>query len=196
MRLVQFFLMSLLVLAGCQMNSEYQEWVDKELASGVREDSIFLGMTFGMTSDSFYDHCWDMNKKGFFKNGPTNSNVEFDISDQLKHPGKMYFYPTFYQGKIYEMPVAFSYDAFAWADDYSIDTLFNDVKDMMEYWYGPFKEFKHPSKGSVFVNIKGNRRIRLFKNNLKESVNAVFTDLSLNVKEGEEDQPEKDDKTQ
>ncbi len=169
--------MGLLLFAGCK--SEYQQLVESELAKGTRVDTIFLGMTFGMTREAFYKHCWDMNRRGMFLNGPKNNTVEYDISRYLSHPGKVYFYPTFYEDKIYEMPVSFAYDAFAWHDDYGVDTLLNDILKMYKGWYGDFKEFKHPDKGSVYVNINGNRQIRLFKDELNQSVGGVFTDLSI-----------------
>lgn len=166
------------LLIGCGQ-SDYRQMVEESLASGLRQDSIFLGMYFGMSSEDFYKYCWEMNKKQLFLNGPSNNTVQYDISPMLKHPGKMNFYPTFYQDKIYEMPVEFAYDAFAWQDTYGVDSLLTDVKKMYEDWFGDFREFTHPQKGSVWVNINGNRQIRLFKNNLNNSVNAVFTDLSI-----------------
>lgn len=180
-----FYALLLPVLLGiisCSMKSEYQQMVDEALASGIRQDSIFLGLSFGMGSDEFYKYCWEMNRQQIFRNGPKNISVEYDISDHLRHPGKMNFYPTFYEDKIYEMPVAFSYDAFSWQDTYGVDTLLVDVLQFYTKWYGAFKEFKHPEKGSVFVNIDGNRQIRLFKNSWENSVNAVFTDLSVDRK--------------
>lgn len=118
-------------------------------------------------------------------NGPTNQTVQYDISNELKHPGKMNFYPSFHEDKIYEMPVMFTYDAFAWRDTYGVDSLLQDVLGMMERWYGDFTEFTHPEKGSVYVNVKGNRQIRLFKNSLGNTVNAVFTDLTVEPVEPE-----------
>ncbi|MEZ4993290.1 MAG: hypothetical protein R2824_22905 [Saprospiraceae bacterium] len=181
MRRLCFGLVALLILlvTGCTFKSEYREMVEENLASGIRQDSIFLGIYFGMDSKEFYRYCWEMNKKQLFLNGPSNNSVQYDISDKLKHPGKMNFYPSFYEDKIYEMPVEFAYDAFSWQDTYGVDSLLTDVLGMYEDWYGPFKEFTHPEKGSVFVNINGNRQIRLFKNNLNNSVNAVFTDLTV-----------------
>ena len=77
------------------------------------------------------------------------------------------------------MPVEFTYDAFSWREDYGVDSLLEDVLVMYEEWYGEFTKFTHSKKGSVYVNIQSNRQIRLFVNDLKNSVNAVFTDLSV-----------------
>jgi hypothetical protein len=177
--LVGLIALMIALLAGCTFKSEYREMVEEGLASGVRQDSIFLGLHFGMSSEQFYKYCWEMNKQRKFMNGASNLTVQYDISSELKHSGKMNFYPTFVDDKIAEMPVEFAYDAFAWDDAYSIDSLLVDVLSMYEEWYGSFREFTHPEKGSVFVNINGNRQIRLFKNSLNNSVNAVFTDLTV-----------------
>ena len=183
MNKILFIVSSIFFLASCQMQSDYDKMVEKEMAKGIRQDSIFLGMTFGMTADSFYEHCKEMNRKGYFFNGPSNRSVQFDISDQLRHPGKIFFYPTFYEGKIYEMPASFAYDAFTWNDSYGVDSLMVDVLGLVEEWYGEFKEFKHPEKESVYVNVNANRRIRVYKNRNDNSVNAVFTDLSIDKEE-------------
>ena len=86
---------AVLVLTACNRQSEYSQMVEEGLASETRQDSIFLGFSFGMTSDEFYDYCWEMNKRQLFMNGPTNNTVQYDISNSLRHPGKMNFYPTF-----------------------------------------------------------------------------------------------------
>lgn len=193
---MRVLLICTLMIAGlfaCQ--SEYRQMVEEELASGVRQDSIFLGIYFGMSSQEFYTHCWLMNRRELFVNGPTNQSVQFDISKELKYPGKMNFYPTFHQDSIYEMPVMFTYDAFAWEDEYGADSLLQDVRGMMERWYGEFHEFTHPDKGSVYVNIQGNRQIRLFKNNLGNSVNAIFTDLSVKSEVEEQEKGVKPDES-
>lgn len=177
MKFAFFCVISMLALAGCK--SEYEQMVDREMAKGIRQDSIFLGMTFGMTRDEFYKHCWDMNSKGLFLNSPLNNSVEYDISKYLRHPGKAHFYPTFFEDKIYEMPVMFMYDGFAWQPSYSSDTMMVDVLKMLTSWYGEFKEFSHPDKGSIYVNVNGNRQIRLYKDKINDVIKSVFTDLSI-----------------
>lgn len=164
---------------NCQMQSEYDQMVEKELAKGIRQDSLFLGFYFGMPSKDFYDRCWALNKKEIVREGLGNTAVEYDISKELRHPGKMNFYPTFFEDKISEMPVSFNYDAFAWSDAFSNDTLMVDVLKLYQKLYGDFKKFSHPEKGDVYLNINGNRQIRVFTNDIKNSVQVVFKDLSI-----------------
>lgn len=185
-RSVYFTLMLLLiVLLTVSCRSEYEQMVAEEMASGVQQDSLFLGIHFGMTSEEFYKHCWDLNKQRLVKQGPGNQSVEYELDDELRQEGHMYFFPEFQEDQIYEMPVVFSYDAFPWSDKYSIDTLYEDVSNLLTEWYGEFIEVTHPEKGSVLVRVDGNRRIRLFKDVMNNKVRVNFTDLNVVLNENE-----------
>lgn len=168
-------------LLGCQPTTNYERMVKKGLESGIREDSLFMGLYFGMTRKDFLDHCWKMNKKGIFMNGHHGISVQYDVTNELSRPGKIYFYPDFQQDKIFEMPVIFEYDSFAWRPE-ALDTLLLDAKQMLTRWYGEFVEIKNPEKGSVWVNVNGNRQIRLLKTNFDTQVRAIFTDLTVEKK--------------
>lgn len=169
----------LVMVQSCQIPSEYDKMVATELAKGIRQDSLFLGIHLGMTSKDFFTHCWELNKQEMIKQGMGNISVEYDVSHLLRHKGKMNFYPTFYEDKIVEMPVHYKYDAFAWTNEYSVDTLLVDVLKIIETTYGPLIKFEHPEKGTVYVRVDGNRRIRVFKNLLQDKVSVFFTDLTI-----------------
>jgi len=162
---------------ACSRSSEYKRMEARELASGERHDSLFLGIYLGMPSKDFYAHCWEMNKKGIIKEGMNNSSVQY-ILRELKHPGKMYFYPKLWEDKIYEMPVSFSYDAWApWNKELFADSLQADVRNIFEAWYGEgFIEVTHPQRGPAFVKMNGNRRITIWKES-DQWVRASFTDV-------------------
>ena len=164
---------------GCSQASEYKRMEARELASGERHDSLFLGIYLGMSSKDFYAHCWEMNKKQLIKEGMNNSSVQY-IPRELKHPGKMYFYPKLWEDKIYEMPIVFSYDAWApWNKELFADSLQQDVRRMFEAWYGEgFIEISHPKRGVAFVKMDGNRRISIWKED-DQQVRASFTDVPV-----------------
>ena len=63
------------IFYSCE-TSPYLILEKKELSSGVRYDSLFLGVKFGMSSEEFYSHCWELNKKELIKQGPSNSSVK------------------------------------------------------------------------------------------------------------------------
>ncbi|MEM1325317.1 MAG: hypothetical protein AAGI23_05150 [Bacteroidota bacterium] len=172
---------TLTMTLSCQ--SEYERMVATEMASGEQQDSLFLGIQFGMSSKEFYAHCWELNKKQLIKEGPQNMTVEYKLEDELRQEGHMYFYPDFKDDKIHEMPVTFSYDAFPWSNEASLDTLHQDVVQLMEDWYGELTEILHPEKGSVLVRVDGNRRIRVFRDPRANKVKVVFTDLNVLLNE-------------
>jgi hypothetical protein len=189
---ILMILISGFIISGCSPRAKYERRLKHELASGVRYDSLFLGLYFGMPEKVFYLHCWNLNKKGMIKQSESNTTAEFELKNELKHEAIMDFYPRFDQGKISEMPVKFKYKGWApWNKALSSDNLLIDLQKWYEKTYGNgFIKVKHPSHGTAYVKIDGNRRITIFKQD-ELHVWAIFTDLS--VKKGWNDsvsQPE------
>lgn len=143
-------------------------------------DSLFLGISLGMERQAFYDHCWEQNKKKLFTHGPTNQSVQYQLKDGFETPVAMRFFPTFHEDKIFEMPVTFTYDAWApWNRRYWSDSLLVKVLPLFKRWYGDgFKKLDHPTMGTVYYKIDGTRRINLFRKD-DQYVQAVFTDLVI-----------------
>ncbi len=167
-----------LMAYGCSPRAKYERRLERELASGVRYDSLFMGIYLGMTARDFYTHCWMLNHQGLIRQGVKNKTVEYEMKDELKYPATMNFYPTFVQDRIYEMPVRFVYNGWApWNKKLSADSLQMDVLKWFRQIYGDdFIEVKHPKHGLAFVKIDGNRRITIFKQD-DMHVWAVFTDM-------------------
>ncbi|MBX2945448.1 MAG: hypothetical protein KF725_06420 [Cyclobacteriaceae bacterium] len=150
------------------------------MASGIRYDSIFLGIKFGMSQKDFYTHCWELNKQGLILQGPSNLSVQYRLDTTLMRSDTyMWFYPDFQDGELNRMPVEFSYLAWApWNPMLSSDSLLMDVKQLLERWYGSefiYLENKDKTK-KLWVMVMGNRRIRLFIKNAS-TVGADITDL-------------------
>ena len=167
-----------LIVGGCTPRKTYERRLKRELASGIRYDSLFMGITFGMTQKEFYEHCWDMNKDSIVKQGSANMSVQYDLNEELKHPATMNFYPKFDSGKIVEMPVRFIYNAWApWTKELSASSMAIDVKTWYEDIYGKgFITVTHPFHGEAYTKIDGNRRITIYVEN-DLYVWAIFTDL-------------------
>jgi hypothetical protein len=174
--------MTALILGGCTPGKKYEHRLEKELASGVRYDSLFMGISFGMTEDEFFDHCWKLNKENLVKQGTSNMSVEYETKEELKHPATMNFYPVFGDGKIVEMPVRFIYNGWApWNKELSANKLALDVKLWYERIYGKgFITVTHPMKGEAYTKIDGNRRITIYNEN-DLHVWAIFTDMNSGV---------------
>jgi len=168
------------IISGCSPRSKYERRLKHELASGIRYDSLFLGLYFGMPEKEFYLHCWNLNHKGLIKQGTTNTTAEAELKDELKYQAIMNFYPKFIAGKIFEMPVSFKYKGWApWNKTLSSENLQKDVMLWYEKVYGDgFLKVKHPLHGTAYVKINGNRRITIF---IEDDLHvwAVFTDLSV-----------------
>lgn len=166
------------LFSGCTPKAKYERLLKKELASGVRYDSLFMGLYLGMPEKEFYTRCWNLNGQGIIKQSPRNMSVEYKMKDELNYPGTMDFYPEFVDGKIYEMPVRFIYNGWApWNTKLSSDSLQLDVLEWFEKMYGPgFFDVKHSVRGTAFVKINGNRRISIFKED-DMYVWAVYTDM-------------------
>lgn len=171
-------LASVVIYSGCSPGSRYEHRLRTELAKGIRYDSLFMGLYFGMPEKEFYLHCWKMNQKGLARQGETNSTVLCQLKNELYYPAAMDFYPRFNEGKIYEVPVRFKYVGWApWNKNLSSDNLESHVLKWYESIFGKgFIEIRHPERGPAFVRINGNRRITIFKQN-DLYVWAVFTDM-------------------
>ena len=148
-----------------------------------RYDSLFLGISFGMEKKAFFDHCWEYNRKKIFTHGPTNQNIEYRLLGETKSSVMMRFYPSFEEEKIYEMPVTFTYEAWApWNKQFTADSLLVDLIPVFEKWYGgELQVLDHPKMGKVYYRRDGKRRINLFVKD-DQFVQAVFTDLSVEKK--------------
>ncbi len=186
MRKLLFFILiamtGYLLFSNCSNKAKYESMVEAGLESGERHDTLFLGLYLGMTSEEFYKKCWDMNKEGLIRQGMGNTSVLYEMNDEFKSSVDANFYPTFFEDRIYEMPVRFQYKAWApWNKQFSADTLQVELVDLYSQWYGTgFMKIKHQMKGDAYVKVDGNRRISIYKDDSMEgSVWALYTDLSV-----------------
>jgi hypothetical protein len=173
----------ILFISAC--GSEYQRLEKRELASGKVVNELFFGIELGMTQKQFFEACWTLNKEGVLTNGPSELSVEHSLVFPSGNPGKMRFYPELdEEGKIYLMPIEFSYDGWSpWNKDLAIELLRTDVVQLFEKWYGEgFIEVTNEDKSQIaFVKMDGNRRIRVFKKTIS-SIRAEISDLPIQKK--------------
>jgi hypothetical protein len=171
-----------LIVGGCSPGKTYERRLKRELASGIRYDSLFMGISFGMTDKEFFEHCWNLNMDSLVKQGTANMSVQYDIDEELQHPATMNFYPIFAEGKIVEMPVRFIYNGWGpWSKELSATNLALDVKSWYEDIYGKgFITVTHSMKGEAYTRIDGNRRITIYNEN-DLYVWAIFTDMLAEI---------------
>lgn len=177
-----FIWMLFMVLACVACKSDYEKMVDRETAKVGKQDSLFLGITFGMTSKEFFGQCWQLNKEGLVRQGSKNMTVLYQIKE-FENKASMNFYPIFVEDTIREMPVTVTYDAWApWNKKLCADSLMLDVLPMLERWHGKgFLKMEHPDQGTFYVKQDLNRRIAVLTDK-DRFVNIVYTDMSVDVK--------------
>jgi hypothetical protein len=176
---VSISLLLAILTAGCSLDESYQTMVERQLSSGVQNDSLFLGYHFGMTRQDFRDSSWEMNRDGILTG---LVNVEYSFTD-LGHRASMIFYPEFEDDKIVRIPVKVSYNAWApWNEQFWPENL---AKDLVQYYQdvygGTFRQVYIPEiEKRAYVNIQGNREIRIYP----FSENEVMADF-INLREYE-----------
>lgn len=173
------FIFPCLFLFACQSEVNYDQWVEQELARGVRQDTLFMDYYLGMPSKDFYNYSWELNKQGLIKEGPGNNTVQYRL-DELNEPALMFYYPKFHEGKIAEMSVKIRYTAWApWNKDLFSEALEPEVLKMMERWHSvQFRKITHSSGNHLYLNIDANRQIVLEKID-DQFVQVKYTDLEV-----------------
>ena len=176
--LLVVFCSSILWISSCQ-KGKYTEIRDQEVASGIRNDSLFLGLELGMTSKEFYAVCWELNKNGILGDGPGNMTAQYTITDYNSEI-TMNFYPKFKEDKIFTMPVDFAYKAWSpWNKELSSEALEPIVIELLEDWYEKeLIEMEHPEFGKTYFVIDGNRQIIVYRKSAKD-IRVEYKDLFM-----------------
>jgi len=173
-----YIFLAFIALASCGTKSEYHKVVEKELATGERHDSIFLGFHFGMIDKDFFDSCTALNKERKLYQSGRGVNVSFQM-ELLDQPVEVDFFPNFYQGKIYEMETSYRYVNWApWWKDLYAEKLKYRLLAIYEKTYGEgFLEIKSTDDKVAYVKVDGNRRISIYQKD-DQLVRVIFTDLT------------------
>lgn len=172
--------MVFLAVFGCEPADKLNSVIEKELAKGVRYDSLFLGVRMGMELQEFYDHCWKINKQGIVKEGPENMSVEYLFKDSLDNPIAFNFYPDINSGNIiHRYKTNFYYYGWApWNRHLQSDKLFEILPAILMEWYGGNEIFTQIKDGKMhYYKIDGNRMIDMFIAS-ERIVVATYTDLA------------------
>ncbi len=180
-RTIIFFIGLLFMFYACRnsQNKDLATIEKQELATGIRHDSLFMGLTLGMPKQEFFDFCWAMNKKGVYTEG-ADKTVEYEFGKKnFSFPLQMNFYPQFLYDKIKEMPIKFTYKGIdlSYPNGQTVKLL-KDVKKLMEEWYGDgFFITTLPIGVKGYAKVAGNRRVVIFSEKEYE-VMVIVTDLT------------------
>jgi hypothetical protein len=169
--------------SACKQDAKsvFEKMEKRELATGIRKDSLFLKFYLGMPYKTFFDSCWSYNRQQIIKEGPGNATALMELdTPTMKFRTLMDFYPKFYQEKVYYMPVRFQYKG--WnpvIPEVQSKSLQLDVLQLMERWYGKgFIKIMDPDKGQVFLKVEGNRRISITQG-FEKDVLVKIVDISV-----------------
>ncbi len=183
--LFRLFLLSLMIVViGCS-RSKYDQLVKAEMAKGIVNDSLMLGMKLGQTQKEFFDKCWKLNRDKIVTNGP-DGYVMFELPVK-KENGKgdaitMLFYGIFNDDKTMTgMNFQFYYESWSlWNKSLQSDRLMPEVKSRFMNWY-PGNDFikveLKNGKGDIFVKVDGIRRITIKPLDDNRVVKAQIDDL-------------------
>ena len=170
----------LITLSACKKENKLERIIRTELESGVRNDSLFLGLKFGIEFQEFFDHCRELNRQGIVKEGSRNMSVEYLFKDSLNNPIAFNFYARRNgNGLIRQYDTSFYYYAWALNRHLYSDVLMKMLPSILMDWYGgnePFTQIKDGKKH--LYKIDGNRMIDLFIFD-ESTVVATYSDLNF-----------------
>lgn len=187
-------LVSLLLITAGMMScqSEYQQYVEQELASGVTQDSLLFDMRMGQTKKEFFTICWELNRQKIISQGTGNSTVRFitdrDTSGLTTDLSKdMLFYGIFDDDDIMRgMDITYSFVNWSpWVRNRQSDSLLLHLRELYRDGY-PGNEFIEidlkESESPALVKIDGNRQISMYVKNDKDVV-VKIEDLHFKLNE-------------
>ncbi|MBO0323733.1 hypothetical protein J0X14_15595 [Muricauda sp. CAU 1633] len=181
---VWIIFIGMVCLASCKKSDaeRYVAFEKEQLQKGVVQDSLFLGLYFGMSKKEFREYCFEKNiQKQFWQGGRKNTAWVESKIEGMEYPAAINFYPSFTNDTITEMNASIYYNGATYKDGtFESDSLLLDVLQLMDHWYGG-KTFKVKSpvfyKNDVHVHLKGNCRITISPDMSGQLVNLWYYDL-------------------
>lgn len=165
-----------MICLACDNRTPYEKILQRELDSGIRQDTLFLGYYLGMPKQEFFDHSWELNQQKIVRG---DSHVRYQL-EGYSNDATMIFYPDFKDDRISRMPVEIQFDAWAiWNRELYSDSLIVEVLNSFEEIYGSgFIQTIHPEAGKeAWIKIDGNRRISVYRHDDRK-VRVEFLDLT------------------
>lgn len=180
-RTKRFGYFCLLALGMMSCKSEYQQYVERELATGIEQDSLIFGMQMGQTKKDFYERCWELNKQQLITAGTGNTNARYvidaDTLEDSSEAKEMLFYGIFDDTDTMRgMRMTYSYQAWApWNRSKYSDRLLQQLQERYLEGY-PGNDFikididAGQQNHLALVKIDGNRQILMYPKNKKDVV--------------------------
>lgn len=173
---------------SCNKKQSYKDIVAFEMDRGVKYDSLFNGLYFGMPMDDFYQHSFVMNQKGIFFQNNFNVEVIIYYDDVFSSPVDFVFFPEGSNHTIQKIKGTYVFRKWSpFTKQYNSGTLLEEVKEKLQEFYGgrEFIKIKHPQKHwpYAYAKIDGNRKIILSRTFDDQKVEVYFENLEMTYKE-------------
>ena len=165
----------------------YETYVAKELATGVRNDSLIYGIHFGMTEEEFKSYCTGMNLQKRFMPNPRGTAVRLKLQNGFGAPVVFDFFPVLQSNKpIRKITASMKYRDFSYYDKiYDIGNLVIEAVEYFEDGYGGNKFIAIPHENRLikhkYVKIDGNRKIVLNPTFDGQGLQIEFEDLDAGL---------------
>ena len=174
----------MLLLASCGEKISPEAMQSREMARGVRYDSLVYGIRFGMSMEDFARHCAEMNRKKLFMPNSQGNAVLLTLNEGFEDTVKFEFFPDRNEDRtLIRLMGTLRYEAFSYYDEkYDIGNLLEEARDFFEKGYGgnSFIAIPHenPLMKHQYIKVDGNRKITLSPRFDGQSLDVLFEDLS------------------
>jgi hypothetical protein len=177
------FVATIFIMPACnfkQQNSankqnELKEKIKKELASGKRNDTIFLGLMFGMSENQYINYFKELNRSGkIYTNKKNEYEYKFNFgAESIPREGFATFHGEFFNDQLYKLyvsvePGEYGYNA-QLCQHALVDIYKSKYDDMIIET--PIFDDKRPE----YIWIDGNRKIEIIA--VVTEARIIYTDL-------------------
>ena len=148
-------LLALISLSSCSEKVSFEQYVENELAKGVRHDSLIYGIHFGMTTEEFLLYCADMNRKKLFMPNPSGSAVRLELKEGFGASVQFDFFPVLQTSdSIAIVAATMGYRDFSYYNkSLSMENLTLEAKNFFENGYGGNKFFAIPHENKLLKHM-------------------------------------------
>ena len=162
--LILFLIGTLISCQNFQKETQQQlmyKHIELELASGVRNDTIFLGFWFGMTENEFLSHLKKLKRENKLNlNALNNYEYEFDFGENsIPSKGRATFGVDYFNNKLFKFTI------FVTSDDLISNAELIQLKLVniygSKYGHSYYKQKSILDDSDTYIWIDGNRKITL-----------------------------------
>lgn len=179
-RLLPLLIISLIVLISCddykrqKKQKQIDETIEKELATGIRNDTIFLGLEFGMSKNKVNNEMNKLIKEGkIYLDNDNNYRYKFDFGDNtLPHHAIAGFSTFYHKNKLYKFIVVINETEPESMLEVCKLTLFMTY---LNKYKNCFRQKSILDDSHILVCINGNRKIKILSG--LTDVRIIYTDL-------------------